>query len=101
MLGRTRRHSHAARSHRSITETVVHDAGPRSLEGLSRGITGLEIFLVGTGATPPETVAALPAQVLGTGGFDGAATGLVCPCVNEAFAQLLTGKNLALNQGSK
>jgi hypothetical protein len=40
---------------RSITETVVHDAGLRSLEGLSRAIAGLEIFLVGTGATPPET----------------------------------------------
>ena len=38
---------------RSITETVVHDAGLRSLERLSRAIAGLEIFLVGTGATPP------------------------------------------------
>jgi len=40
---------------RTNTETVVHDAGLRSHEGLSRAIAGLEIFLVGTGATPPET----------------------------------------------
>ena len=80
-----------------ITESVIHDAVVRSIEGVFKAMIGADIALVAQGETPAAAPAARPAQVLGSVGFVGDAAGLVYLCLDEDFARYLTGAMLGMS----
>lgn len=77
-----------------ITATVIPDAIVRSVEGVFKTMAGSDISLIPANRSPGSEH---PAQIIGSVGFVGEASGLVYLSLGDAFAQHLTGLILGMS----
>jgi chemotaxis protein CheX len=77
-----------------ITATVISDAIVRSVEGVFRTMVGSDISLVPADQSPDG---GHPAQIIGSVGFVGDASGQVYLSLGDSFAQHLTSVILGMS----
>lgn len=81
-----------------ITDTVIHQSIVRAVETVFRTMATLKVTFVASSTTPEPPPAGQSAQVIGSVGFVGDASGLIYLCLDADFSKYLTGRILGMEQ---
>jgi chemotaxis protein CheX len=79
-----------------INDQVIHDSIVRAVASVFKTMAGQEITFAGKSDTPEVLQPESPGQIIGSVGFAGEASGLIYLCLDEAFANNLTGRILGM-----
>lgn len=81
-----------------ITDTVIHNSIVRAVESVFRTMATMKVTLVSKSVAPETPPASQNAQVIGSVGFVGDASGLIYLCLDADFSKHLTGRILGMDQ---